>query len=92
MQNDTDEKYIRAKKRLNDVKEFYSHLVTYIAVNIFLFIINFKFTYGDWWFLFPLIIWGIFVLIDFFETFILGNKIFGKNWEEKKIRKYMEEE
>ncbi len=35
-----DEKYEKAKKRVEEIKGFYSHLFVYIAVNIVLVIIN----------------------------------------------------
>ena len=95
MDNYNDEKYKRAKKRLKDVKEFYIDLFSYIVVNIILFIVNIVFTPEFWWFLFPLVFWGIGVLFHFLELFVFENrtfKIFGKKWEEKKIKEYMEDE
>ncbi|MCL2687420.1 MAG: 2TM domain-containing protein [Methanobrevibacter sp.] len=89
MDNHDDENYQRAKRRLEDVKEFYIDLVIYVAVNIVLIIINLVFTPGYWWFAFPLVIWGLFILYDFLQTFVFENKIFSKKWEEKKIKEYM---
>lgn len=91
--NDYDkDNYNRAKKRLKDVKEFYSHLIVYVVINLMLFIINLVFTRGIWWFWFPLIFWGIGLLFHFLGIFVFGNKVFGKKWEEKKIKEYMEED
>ena len=92
MNNLDDENYKRAKNRLNDVKEFYNGLITYIIVNVVLIIINLVFTPERLWFMFPLVFWGIFVLYDFLETFVFENKIFSKKWEEKKMKEYMEDE
>nr|WP_231493741.1 2TM domain-containing protein [Methanobrevibacter arboriphilus] len=35
MENYDDKAYKRAKKRVDDVKGFYIHLVTYIIINFF---------------------------------------------------------
>ena len=88
-----DEKYKRAKERVEDVKEFYIHLFIYIVINIFLFIVNILVTPEILWFYFPLIGWGIFgILFHFLEVFVFENKIFGKKWEEKKIKQYLDDE
>ncbi|MDR2967338.1 MAG: 2TM domain-containing protein [Methanobacteriaceae archaeon] len=92
MDNHDDEKYKRAKKRLKEIKGFYIHLFVYIVINIFLFIINTVSTPGAWWFLFPLLFWGIGLLFHFLRVFVFENKIFGKEWEEKKIKEYMDDE
>lgn len=55
MNNDDDESYKRAKNRLNDVKEFYNGLITYIIVNVVLIIIVLVLTLDNLWFMFPLV-------------------------------------
>lgn len=85
-----DEKYIRAKKRVERLKGFYIHLSVYILVNIMLFIINLLSDAGNWWFLYPLGGWGIGLLIHGITTFTYGN--FGADWEERKIKEYMEKD
>ncbi|MBZ9570815.1 2TM domain-containing protein [Methanobrevibacter sp. TMH8] len=92
MHDTNDESYKRAKKRLEDVKGFYTNLISYIIVNIFLFIINMIFTPGFWWFLFPLVFWGIGVVFHFLGVFVFEKRVFGKKWEDKKIQQYMEDE
>ncbi|MGB9937377.1 MAG: 2TM domain-containing protein [Methanobacterium sp.] len=86
-----DLKYERAKKRVEEIKGFYGHLLTYIIVNVFLAIINFLTTPGFWWFLFVTLFWGI-GLISHAASIFMKRGILSKEWEEKKIRKYMEEE
>ncbi len=85
-----DEKYIRAKRRVERLKGFYIHLSVYILVNIMLFIINLLSNAGNWWFLYPLGGWGIGVLVHGITTLAYGN--FGADWEEKKIKEYMEKD
>lgn len=83
-----DEKYIRAKKRVEQLKGFYIHVTVYVLVNIMLFVINLSSSAGDWWFFYPLGGWGIGVLIHGISVFATGN--FGADWEERKIKEYME--
>ncbi|AXI38831.1 DNA topoisomerase IV subunit A [Bacillaceae bacterium ZC4] len=45
---------------------------------------------GNWWFQYPLFGWGIGLLVHGASTFAFG--IFGEEWEEKKIKKYMEKD
>ncbi len=86
-----DMRYERAKKRVEELKGFYGHLTAYIIVNVFLAIINFFTTPGFWWFLFVTFFWGI-GLISHAASLFLKRGIFSREWEERKIREYMEEE
>ncbi|UZO80331.1 2TM domain-containing protein [Aquimarina sp. ERC-38] len=87
----SDEKYIRARKKVQKIKEFYSNLASYcIVIPILAFInyqtIRFRFP----WFLFPLFGWGIGLIFHYIEAFD-WHPIFGKNWQQKRIKKYMNE-
>ncbi|MEX0998225.1 MAG: 2TM domain-containing protein [Flavobacteriaceae bacterium] len=82
-----DSAYIKAHRRVKEIKEFYSNLISYCIVIPFLIGINY-YTYWDFqWFWFPLIAWGIGVAIHGFTVF--G---YGASWEEKKIKEIMEKE
>ncbi|EJQ45799.1 hypothetical protein IEE_02177 [Bacillus cereus BAG5X1-1] len=85
-----DEIYLRAKKRMENLKAFYIHLTVYILVNLMLFFINISSDSSKLWFLYPLGGWGIGIVIHGLTTFPFG--IFGKEWEERKIKKYMEKD
>jgi hypothetical protein len=85
-----DEKYIRAKKRVQNLKAFYIHLIVYILVNAMLLVINLISDADNWWFLYPLGGWGIGVIVHGISTFAFG--IFGEKWEERKIKEYMEKD
>ena len=83
--------YVRARKRLDKLKEYYMSLVSYCCVIPFLAFINYKTYWGVQWFWFPMIGWGIGLAFQYFE--VHGkDKYFGKSWEDRKIREYMEEE
>ncbi|PFL21165.1 2TM domain-containing protein [Bacillus cereus] len=85
-----DENYLRAKKRVENLKAFYIHLTVYILVNLMLFFINISSDSSKLWFLYPLGGWGIGIVIHGLTTFPFG--IFGKEWEEPKIKEYMEKD
>lgn len=86
-----EERYIQAKKRVEEIKGFYGNLVAYIAVNIGLMVVNLLTSPNYLWFFWPLLGWGIGV---FFHAMKVFNFIpfFGKEWEEKKIKEFMEKE
>ncbi len=81
--------YKRARKRVKELKEFYMHLSVFAAVNLTLFLINLVSSPGRWWFYWVTVFWGIGLIWHAFGVFI-EDRLFGKEWEEKKIREYME--
>ncbi len=81
------EAYYRAKKRVEEIKGFYSNLLAYCIVIPFLIFINYK-TYWEFqWFWFPAMGWGIGIVIHAFTIF--G---YGKDWEERKIQEILREQ
>ncbi|WP_103070030.1 2TM domain-containing protein [Aquimarina sediminis] len=83
-------KYKRAQDRVKKIKDFYSSLTAYCIVIPFLVFVNYKTTgFNLPWFLFPMAGWGIGLLFHASDAF--GFHILGKDWEKKKIQKYMEE-
>ncbi len=85
---DEKERFEMARKRVEDLKGFYMHLFVYIIVNLGLFLLNILTAPRALWFYWPLIGWGIGVAIHGFVV-LVGGAVFGKNWEEKKIREIM---
>lgn len=84
-------RYQWARKRVEDLKGFYTHLAVYAAVNTFLFLINWISNSGDWWFLYPLIGWGIAIVIHAAVLFGIEGHL-GKDWEARKLRELMDED
>ncbi len=84
----TDERYEKAKKRVEEIKGFYSHLIVYVAVNVVLVIINLVTSPGVLWFYWPLLGWGIGLFFHGMGVFVFS-KFPGKQWEEKKIKEVM---
>lgn len=78
--------YYRAKKRVEELKEFYSNLLSYCLVIPFLIFINYR-TTSFQWFWFPMLGWGTGLCFHAFAVF--G---YGKSWEEKKLNEFLKEE
>lgn len=93
MENYNTEKYNRAKKRVDELKGFYIHLSIYIVINTFI-LINIFLRNDDFWrweHFITLFAWGIGLFFHASKTFEF-NPFLGKNWEERQIKKYMEED
>lgn len=88
MENSNEYKYKRAKERVSAIKSFYSHLTVYLIVIPFLAFINYM-TVDFPWVLFPAVGWGIGLFGHWVGTFGY-NVILGKNWEERKIKEFMD--
>lgn len=89
-----DERYKAAKKRVEDVKGFYSHLFVYLCVNTGLFLINLFTTGADgpWWFQWPLMGWGIGLVIHGLSVFVFEGRWLGPEWERRQIEKLMQDD
>lgn len=83
-----EDSYIRARKHVENVKEFYYSIIAYCLVMPFLIYINYKTSWDFKWFWFPIIGWGIGIVINAFRVYF-SEGIFGRNWEERKIKQYM---
>ena len=97
-----EQNYIRAKKRVKEIKGFYVHLSVYIIINIFIsgVIIYGLMTSGDsfnqaitnfgvystW------VFWGIGMFFHWLGVFGYTSIGFGRDWEEKKIKEMMEKD
>ncbi len=84
-------KYLRAVERVHDIKEFYGSLISYCIVIPILIFINLRYVPHFQWFWFPMFGWGIGLVFHGFKAFSY-NPFLGKDWEERKIKEYMENE
>ena len=87
--NEQEIKYQKAKKRVADLRGFYGHLSVYVIVNLGLFLINITMSPESLWFFWPLMGWGIAIVLHALRVFA---EPLGSNWEEKKIAELMEKE
>ena len=79
--------YLKAKKQVKDIKDFYGNLVSYCVVIPILAYINYQTSWQFKWFVFPMIGWGLGVALQAFSVF--G---YGRSWEERKISELMEKQ
>lgn len=86
---DERELYHKVRRRVKQIKAFYEHLAIYLILNAGLVVINFLDTPETIWFIYPLIFWGLIVIIHGIRTF--SGKLLGDDWEEKKINQMMKE-
>jgi len=66
--------YEEAKIRVKAKKDFYGHLTSWGIVNIVLIIVWALSSPGYPWFLWPLCIWGAFVLMHYLRTFVFEQR------------------
>ncbi|MCT4628771.1 histidine kinase [Winogradskyella sp.] len=84
--------YMRARKRVDELKAFYYSLISYVFVIPFLIFIWYKFSqHTIQWFWFPIFGWGISLAFQAYRVYV-DNGAFGANWEKKKIEEYMRKE
>jgi hypothetical protein len=95
--NTQDEiKYQEALKRVKKIKGFYTHAIVYVFVNIMIVFLNVKnLDPGETYFQFKnfmtAFFWGIGLVAHGLSVFV-PNWIMGQNWEERKIKEFMEKE
>lgn len=85
-----DKRYQKAKERVEEIKGFYGNLIAYCIVIPSLGVLNY-FTTNWPWVIFPAVGWGFGVLAHGMEAFGY-NPLWGKRWEERKLRELMEKE
>ncbi|MDE3740788.1 2TM domain-containing protein [Maribacter polysaccharolyticus] len=85
-----DKRYKKAKEHVEQLKGFYGNLLAYCIVIPFLAILNYNTTAFPW-VIFPAIGWGFGVAVHGMEVFGY-NPLWGKSWEERKMREFMEDE
>ena len=87
-------KYQEAHKQVKKIKGFYTHLIVFILVNIFVIIKKTQnIDQGETiWHAFKLaFFWGIGLVFHGFKTFDFL-PLFGKDWEERKVKEMMDKE
>ncbi|NQX78265.1 2TM domain-containing protein [Gilvibacter sp.] len=86
----SEKRYLRAQERVDKIKGFYVHFAIYlIFVPVFIYL-NLRTTDFPWA-LFPIGGWGLGVVGHAMEVFSY-NPLLGKNWEERKIREFMDKD
>lgn len=86
-----EQKFIRAQKRLQQIKGFYSHLLMYCIIIPVIIFMNLNFQPNFHWFWFSVIGWGLGLFFHWLRVFGFRLIGLGISWEEKKIKQYMNE-
>lgn len=87
-----ENKYLRAKEQVAEIKKFYTSLLFYIIFICFLGALNY-YTNG-WsymWFLWAAFGWGIGLVFQAAKAY-KWTPFMNKDWEERKIKELMDEE
>ena len=87
--NTEEIKYQKARERVEAIKGFYIHLTVYVVVNLILFSFNMIVSPDSLWFFWPLMGWGIAIVLHALRVF---GGLLDSNWEEKKIAELMKKE
>jgi hypothetical protein len=84
---DAENAYYKAKRQVDELRKFYTSLISYCVVIPFLVFINLRFSSQFQWFWFPAFGWG-------FGLTMKGLRVFGygTNWEERKIQQLLNRE
>lgn len=81
--------YQKAKEKVEAIKGFYGNLLAYCIVIPILVYINYI-TTSFAWVIFPAVGWGFGLVMNGFYAYGY-NPLFGKDWEERKIKEFMNE-
>lgn len=85
-----EKRYEKARERVEAIKGFYGNLTAYVFVIPFLWWINYR-TTSFTWAIFPTLGWGFGLAAHALQAFGY-HPLLGKDWEERKIRQFMEDE
>ena len=84
----------RIQKRVKAKKAFLKHGGVYVAVGLFFMVMNIA-TFresGEWWFFFPMIPWGLGLLIHYFSAFgFPGTQRLVEKWEVEETAREMQQ-
>ncbi|MCA6423089.1 MAG: 2TM domain-containing protein [Flavobacterium sp.] len=89
--NNEFERYQRAKKQVEEIKGFYGHLISFIFVIALFLYINIPYSTQYLWFFWSFLGWGIGLAFHGMKVFNY-TPLLGKNWEERKLKEFMEQE
>lgn len=81
-------RYEAAKKRVQEIKGFYMHVGIFIVFGLTMFAINEIATPDRSWWHWPVLIWGVGLAMHAFAV-VFENRLFGPEWEEKKVQKLL---
>ena len=89
--NSEESNYLKAQKKIEDIKGFYGNLSSYVVIIAGLAILNLTTSPEHLWFMYPAIGWGIGVVIHGVSVFNYM-PFLTKDWEERKMKELMDKE
>ena len=89
MNQNLDPRYEEARHHVRKLRGFYSHATTYVCVIGGLLLVNLVASPGHFWVKWVAFGWGIGLLSHGLSVFAFSGA-FGKDWEERKVREYLE--
>ncbi len=78
----------QARKRVKELKEFYTHLTFFVIINLFLSVLSVITSPNYFWAMWPILGWSLGLFshaISVFGLFGIGSK----TWEERKVQEFM---
>lgn len=82
-------RYFKAQKRVKDIRGFFTHLLIYCLVIPVIIYVNLTYEPHFHWFWFSTLGWGTGVFFHWMSIFGFNLLGIGNDWEEKKIKEYM---
>ncbi len=86
-----EERYYKAKKKVEEIKNFYTHLTVYVLCNSIVIVVNLMTSPGFLYFIFSLLGWGIAIVLHGLKAFDY-TPFFNKEWEDQKIKEFIDKE
>lgn len=87
-----DNKYLKARRKVAKLKAFYGSLIKYVVFISLLAALNYYLDHWrNPWFLWAAFGWGIGLFFQGMNVFGWFS-IFGKSWEDRKVKEFMERE
>ncbi len=90
MKNQNSQQTAHQSRLLSGAKakvEFRIHIINYIVINTIFAVINITLTPGYLWFIWPLLGWGIGIILHAIKVFYFGNTSIRKRMIEKEMEK-----
>lgn len=82
-------RYFKDQKRVKDIRGFFTHLLIYCLVIPVIIYVNLTYEPHFHWFWFSTLGWGTGVFFHWMSIFGFNLLGIGNDWEEKKIKEYM---
>src|SRR3990172_2890375 len=85
-EEEADEEYRRAKRRVRRVMAFYRHLTTAVTTLLLLLVLDIITGVEGWWVQWVAAVWGIILLIHFLNVFVV-DALLGREAEQRMIER-----